>query len=79
MSLRFHAFEAASRKQPEPVAQPVGRPADYFGKFVFNQDKMFRYLPRETYRALRRAIEQGEPLSRDVADSVASGMKRWAV
>ena len=79
MSLRFHVVEAASKKQPVPVPQPAERPSKYFAKYVFNQEKMFRYLPKDTYRALRRAIEQGEPLSREVADSVAGGMKQWAV
>jgi len=79
MSLRFHVVEAASRKQPLHVPTPQERPAEYFGKYVFNQEKMFRYLPKQTYQKLRDAIEQGSALDLQTADSIAQGMKRWAV
>ena len=79
MFLRFQSYEAASKKKPLSISVPAERPSDYFGRYVFNQEKMFRYLPKDTYRALRRAIEQAAPLSREVADSVAQGMKRWAL
>ncbi len=78
-SLRFKAVEVASKRQPVEISLPAERPSNYFGKYVFNQEKMFRYLPRETYRLLRRAIEEGTPLSLAVADEVASGMKKWAM
>ena len=40
---------------------------------------MFEYLPKQTYDALVNAIENKEPISLEIADSVAEGMKRWAI
>ena len=79
MNLRFQACIAASRRQPVPVHQPAGRPAVYFGKYVFSDEKMRRYLPQKAYSALRLAIRENSSLGRDVADIVANGMKKWAM
>ncbi len=78
-SFRFKAVEAASKRQPINVQTPSERPSDYFARYVFNQEKMFRYLSRDVYRQLRQAIEDGSPLSLDVAEQVAAGMKKWAM
>ena len=40
---------------------------------------MFEYLPKKTFEALTKAIDNKEPLSREIADSVAAGMKQWAL
>ena len=55
------------------------RPYEYFGKKVFNREKMFKYLPSKAYKALVNAIDNKEPISRELADSVAAGMKQWAL
>jgi len=78
-NLRFKVVEEAFKKRPVEVPAPAARPSEYFGKYVFNQEKMFRYLPLKTYRSLREAIEQGTPLPMSVADEVAKGMKQWAM
>ena len=78
-SLRFKVVEEAFKKRPVEVETPKERPSEYFAKYVFNQEKMFKYLPLATYRKLREAIEQGSPLSMSVADEVAKGMKQWAL
>ena len=61
------------------VAVPDERPSEYFGKYVFNRAKMFKYLPEKTSRKLVDAIDNGTPLDREIADSVAEGMKKWAI
>ena len=58
---------------------PAQRPETYYGSLVFNRQKMFEYLPKQTYDALVKAIDMKEPLPRELADSVAAGMKRWAI
>lgn len=78
-SLRFKVVEEASNRKAVPVKLPETRATEYFGCKVFNRKKMFEYLPRETYEALVSAIENKEPLPREYADSVAEGMKRWAI
>ena len=78
-NLRFKVVEEAFKKRPVPVKAPAERPSEYYAKYVFNREKMFRYLPLPTYRKLREAIETGTPLPMCVADEVAQGMKRWAM
>ena len=75
-SLRFKVVEEAFKKRPVSVQAPEGRPSEYFARYVFNQEKMFKYIPLSTYGELRKTIEQGTPLTRSVADEVAEGMKR---
>ncbi len=77
--LRFKVVEEAFDRKAAPVAIPNERPEVYYGKYVFNRQKMFEYLPKKTYDALVYAIDNKEPLSREVANSVAEGMKRWAI
>ena len=77
-SLRFNVVEKAFQAKPQPVAVPDGRPSEYFGKYVFNREKMFKYLPSTVYARLVDAMDNGAPMDRNIADEVAAGMKRWA-
>ncbi len=54
-------------------------PSDLFGEYVFNDSMMQKRLPKETYRALKRTIEQGRSLDPAVAGVVANAMKDWAL
>ncbi len=78
-SLRFKMVAEAFDRKAVPVDIPTERPEDYYGKLVFNRSTMFKYLPLHTYEALIHAIENKEPISRELADSIADGMRRWAV
>ena len=53
--------------------------AEQFGINVFNDKKMQERLPKATYKALRKTIENGEALDLSVANVVANAMKDWAV
>ena len=77
--LRFRVVETAFKKKAVEVATPVERPSEYFAKYVFNKEKMFKYLPSKVYNALIDAIDNGAPLDRSIADEVAAGMKKWAI
>lgn len=77
--LRFKSVEEASARKPIKVEIPAERVEKYYGEMVFNRQKMFEYLPKATYEALVDAIDNKKPLSRELADSVADGMKRWAI
>ncbi|MCQ2267113.1 MAG: glutamine synthetase III [Bacteroidaceae bacterium] len=79
MSLRFNVVEEAFKKHPVEVPAPAERPSEYFGKYVFNQKKMFEYLPSNVYRKLRQSITEGTPLDMQTADEIAAGMKKWAM
>ncbi len=50
-----------------------------FGSLVFNDDVMHKRLPKQTYDALHECIDENKPLSLEIAKSVASVMKTWAV
>ena len=50
-----------------------------FGSKVFNDKVMRERLPGSTYKALKKTIENGEPLDSSVASVVANAMKDWAV
>ena len=52
---------------------------ELFGSMVFNDQKMKERLPRATYKALKKTIQNGEPLDLSVANAVANAMKDWAV
>lgn len=77
--LRFKVVDEAFNRKALSVNIPSERPQAYYGKYVFNRQKMFEYLPKSTYQALVNAIDNKEPLPLEVADSVAEGMKRWAI
>ena len=78
-TLRFRVVENAFTKKAMDVLVPDERPSEYFGRYVFNRAKMFKYLSEKTYQKLIDAIDNGSPLDREVADSVAEGMKKWAI
>ncbi len=52
---------------------------ELFGSMVFNDQTMQERLPKATYKALKKTIQNGEPLDLSVANVVASAMKDWAV
>jgi len=77
-NLRFQVVEEAFKKKPLEVPPPSERPSEYFGKYVFNRTKMYKYLQRDVYDKLIDVIDNGAPLDRSIADAVAKGMKQWA-
>ena len=44
-NLRFEVVAEAFRKKPLEITAPSERPSEYFGKYVFNRAKMYKYLP----------------------------------
>ena len=77
--LRFRVVETAFKKKAVEVATPTERPSEYFGMYVFNKEKMFKYLPSHVFSKLTDVIDNGAPLDRSIADEVAAGMKKWAI
>ncbi|MBQ4237119.1 MAG: glutamine synthetase III, partial [Treponema sp.] len=51
---------------------------ELFGSYVFNQRVMKDRLPKETFKALKKTLDEGVPLNLDVANQVAHAMKEWA-
>lgn len=52
---------------------------ELFGCMVFNDQTMQERLPKSTYKALKKTIQDGAPLDLSVANVVASAMKDWAI
>ena len=77
-ALRFQVVGEAFKKKPLDVKIPSERPAQYFGKKVFNREKMYKYLPKNVYEKMIDVMDNGARLDRQVADAVAAGMKQWA-
>ena len=78
-NLRFQVVEEAFKKHALDVKAPSERPSEYFGKYVFNKEKMYRYLPKDVYDKMIDVIDNGASLDRSIADAVADGMKKWAL
>ncbi len=79
MNLRFHVIEEAFKKRALEVETPKERPSEYFAKYVFNREKMYKYLSKKTYTKMCEVIDNGSQLDRSIADEVAEGMKKWAM
>ena len=78
-NLRFQVVEEAFKKRALEVKAPSERPSEYFGKYVFNKEKMYRYLPKDVYNTMIDVMDNGARLDRSIADAVAAGMKQWAL
>lgn len=77
-NLRFRVVEEAFKKKAVPVEMSSSRPSEYFAKYVFTREKMYKYLSIDVYNKLVDVIDNGAPLDRAIADEVANGMRRWA-
>ena len=83
MSLtRFNALQTLeTRVEPFPMELgegPAEKIASYFGENVFTDEAMKKYLPENAYLSVKAAIQSGQKLTREVADDVAIGMKKWS-
>ncbi|MFR9602862.1 MAG: glutamine synthetase III [Rikenellaceae bacterium] len=77
-TLRFSQIMEANGHKSVDVSC-AGRPVDEFGKYVFNRQKMQKYLSKQVYKSLIDSIDNGKELDRSIADGVATGMKQWAI
>ena len=77
--LRFKMVEAAINHKAVEVKAPEGSPSEYFGTKVFGREAMRRYLNKTVYAQLLDTMQRGTPLTLEVADGVAAGMRQWAL
>jgi glutamine synthetase len=71
--------EAAINHKAVEVKAPEGSPSEYFGTKVFGREAMRRYLNKTVYAQLLDTMQRGTPLTLEVADGVAAGMRQWAL
>ena len=50
-----------------------------FGSMVFDEDTMAQYVAASAVAAWKKCLEQDQPLTLEVANEIASGMKQWAL
>ncbi|WP_242918963.1 glutamine synthetase III family protein [Pontibacter liquoris] len=77
--LRFKALELVNKRKPGKVVLPAEKISDFFGENVFGLEAMRATMSSDYFKRLRKAIERGEKVDRNLADAVASAMKTWAM
>ncbi|MDX9781402.1 MAG: glutamine synthetase III [Bacteroidales bacterium] len=78
-SFRKRALDEFSMHKPERFYVETEPVSEYFGKNLFDIEKMRRYLSAEAFDAVQDAVSEGKKIGRDVSNQIASGMKAWAV
>lgn len=69
---RFKMVEEAIGRKAVEVKAPADVRQEYFGKYVFDRDKMRKYLPKACFETLMNTMKNGSPLDRETADCVAA-------
>lgn len=59
--------------------QSKERIPEMFGSNVFNEAAMQQYVSGSAFQAWKRCLSEGTPLTIDVANDIADGMKTWAL
>ncbi|MDO9581238.1 MAG: glutamine synthetase III [Bacteroidales bacterium] len=77
--LRFSALKEVFNRETVEVTTPSKIVSEYFGVNVFDLPKMEHYLSKEAYKVVKRAINEGNSLTRQEANQVATGLKGWAI
>ncbi|MBU1803006.1 MAG: glutamine synthetase III, partial [Actinobacteria bacterium] len=78
--VRLQAITSVEAFTPPPISfDPGEEPGEIFGENVFSLTVMQKRLPKAVYKSVLSTIERSTPLDPDVADSIASAMKDWAL
>ena len=78
-NIRFEALKRAWDHEPLEVAIPSTHANVFFAENVFTRARMKEYIAEGVLTQLFDVIDNDKSLSRDIADSVAIGMKKWAM
>lgn len=76
---RIKAVQTVINREVVSPKLAGNRVSEYYAANVFNDKAQRDYLSEDTYKALKEAIKSGAKISREVADSIAGGMKNWAI
>lgn len=77
---RFETVNAATSRPALPEEKvSTKRAINIYGKNVFTTAKMQAYLPKSIFKELSKAIEEGSPISRELADVISQAMKTWSI
>jgi glutamine synthetase len=78
-NIRFEAVKMALNHEPVAVEKPNTRASVIFAQNVFTREKMQEYIASNILDELFELMDNEKTLSRDIANSVAIGMKKWAM
>ena len=53
--------------------------SSYYAENVFTDAKLRSYLSNDAYKAYNQSIEQGQKITRELADQIAAALKSWAM
>ncbi|MBO7725862.1 MAG: glutamine synthetase III, partial [Thermoguttaceae bacterium] len=76
---RISAIDKIASYTEELPSDESLRQPDEFGKYVFNETAIKRYLPHKVAEKLLATIHDRRPLDPTIADDVANAMKEWAI
>ena len=75
-NIRFEALKTAWTHEPIPVSAPACRAGVLFAEEVFTREKMKEYIASNVLEQLFDLMDNEKTLTRDIANSVAIGMKK---
>jgi glutamine synthetase len=78
-TFRFKALEDVLDRRALVNPTPSEKISDYFGKRVFNMNRMREHVSEQAMKALTDAMSSGSRIPRSLADQVALAMKDWAI
>lgn len=76
--IRFNALKETFNRKPLKI-DSVPKRSKIFAQKVFGKEAMRNYLDKNAYNAVIEAIDKGKKIDRSIADSIAAGMKNWAI
>ncbi|MBR1427013.1 MAG: glutamine synthetase III [Paludibacteraceae bacterium] len=77
-NIRFEALQRACEHEPIAVECPSVHASSYFASDVFTRAKMKEYIASGVLEQLFDDVDNGRTIQREIADSVAIGMRKWA-
>ena len=78
-NVRFDALKIAKEHTSVDVTAPKGKVKEYFANDVFTRERMKEYISEEVLDLLFDDVDSGRTIHRDIAGSVAIGMRKWAM
>ncbi len=78
-TFRLAAFQKLIDRKPLETKREANATSEFYGKLVFDRQKMKKYLSGDAYKAVIDAIDNNKTIDRKIADGVATGMKAWAM
>ena len=57
----------------------IRKVSDYYGCNVFSDNIMRDKLPESIYQEFRRIVDEGRPLTINIAEFIANAMREWAI